>query len=760
MGVSDSNGIGRLVSRREISELAGIRRETVTNWASRHPDFPEPQSYGGVELFDLESVLRWLEPRTVPAKRLEDGEPEGTTYADRVRRALRGSETYELPAVRGDTAGAEQNADELYGPLADRVRGTGPLTAYQRLLTSLIFVRCCAPGTWGRVRDLVRAAAEEQRDPARVLAELGSLTEAALRAHGQPPGATAAFAALRTQEPDDLAHVVRLCEGLGREGFALLLDRFEARTKRGSEEFATPRGIMRLMADVVLADADDGLRCHDPYLRGGEALVAAAESGRGARLSGDSPHLDSLRLTGAHLALHGARATLRQGTATPWTDPEERRFDRILTNPPFNRKGRDWGGRTWPFGTPPAKNDNYAWLQHVVASLEPGGRAGVVMPNAAGVSLDDKEYAVRRKMIERGVVESVVWLPSKLFLATQISVTVWFLAAPGTRSGPVLLIDAKRMGESQGKQRTLSSDEWKTIADCHASWRNGQEGFCGLLNGSGTAVSVPVAELREHDYSLDPSDYAETESDVPGTEVPVPSPAAALDGDRNRAADADHAVASIRVRERDPSGGAMPSGWTTVRLGDMCELRPGPSSRRLQGVARSETGVPLVKPKHLRDRRVSAPDPERLAENAVERLSRFALEQGDILFIRTGSPGSASLVGPDQAGWIFDTNLTRLRPRPSAGLDPAYLLGFLSLPRTVRWVEDRAATATVIGSIDTRTLGGLQVPLPPLSEQHRIGSALRALDEQLLAHRDLADAVERLRTALAVGSITGPLTLD
>ncbi|OLT37382.1 hypothetical protein BJF79_29555 [Actinomadura sp. CNU-125] len=732
--------------------MAGVRRETVTTWAKRHADFPAPRPSGGAELFDLGSVVRWLGPRRVPTKSLRDGEPEGTTYADRVRRAMRGREPREVPVASDDAERAREIVNELYGPLADRVRGGGSDTAYLHLLTALVFVRRCSPGAWSHVRDLEAEAARDQPAPDRVLKDLGTLIDAEVRRHGLPPGMAAACADLRPEDTGDLAHVLRRCEELGREGYRLLLDGFEARTKRSGEELHTPRGIVRMMADVLLRDTAPGLRCHDPYLRGGEALVAAVEAGGDVRVSGDGSGPDSFRLAGMNLALHGTRAVLGPGTATPWTDGEERQFDRIITNPPFNRKGRNWSHRAWPFGTPPTKNDNYAWLQHIVASLGSGGRAAVVMPNAAAVSPDAKERAIRAAMIEEGVVECVVWLPGKLFRETSIAVTVWFLAAPGTRSGPVLLVDARRMGESRGRQRFLADRERAAIVACHRSWTNGERGYADPLEGIGTAVSAPVERLRDGAYSLDPSEYAETASGGPGAAEQIAELADVLEEAHARAAGADELVASMQVLEREPLGAPPSGGWPVVRLGDLCDLRSGPSNKRLKKFGRCEDGVPLIVPRHLRDRRVVATDPERLTPEAARELDRFT-RKDDVLFVRTGSPGSAALVGPEQADWVFATNLMRLRRKPSAELDPAYLLAFLTLPRTVRWIKDRAATATVIGSVSTRTLGDLRIPLPPFAEQTRIGTALHALDVQLHAHRALAETVGRTRAALAADLI-------
>lgn len=765
---SGPDGADRLVTRREISEWAGVRRETISTWAGRHADFPKPRAVGGREYFSLTSVLAWLDSRIVPAGSLLRHESEGTTYADRVRRALPGKG---VPSPEGTSDGerAPQVLTELFGPLADRVCGTAPQIDYLQLLLSFVFVRRCAVHSWSEVRDLVADAVQEQADPKRLLRALGSIIDRALRGYGVLPGAGAAFERLQTEAVEDIHHVVRLCEDLGREGFQLMLDRFEAWTRPGSGEFFTPRSVANLMAGLLLSEAEGRLWCYDPYLRGGELLAAALASHDQVSVLGESPHQDSLSLAGMNLALHGGSGNLAAGTTAPWDAPgrPRRRADRVLMNPPFNNKGTSVRRRAdgeWPFGPPPASNDNYAWLQYAIASLTPDGLACVVMPNKAGVSDNEHEHAIRRQMIERGAVDCIIALPSRLFPATPVAVTLWVLAAPKGSCDRILFIDARRMGTKGPRQRFLSAEDWDAVIGCHRSWRAGRVMLSEPLNGTGTAFCVSIDEIRERDHSLDPSDY---QGDGQGSRrgesaVSVPRLAAELEDLVATVGRADQKAQGLRLRERPSFEGALPGGWRRVPLSELCEIQAGPSHMRLRSAERSvdgaPDGVPIVVPKHLRDRRIVAVDPERLTPGAAAELSRFRLEEGDVLCVRTGSTGPSALVGAAQARWIFGTNLMRLRPLPSAELDPGYLLGFLSLPSTERWINDRAATATAIASISARTLGRLQVSLPPLREQLRVGSALRVLDEQIAAHRDFADAVTRTRAALATNLITGLLT--
>jgi type I restriction enzyme M protein len=106
--------------------------------------------------------------------------------------------------------------------------------------------------------------------------------------------------------------------------------------------------------------------------------------------------------------------------------------DYVLANPPFNDS--DWRGdllkddKRWKFGTPPASNANFAWVQHFIHHLAPTGLAGFVLANGSMSSNQSGEGDIRRTIIEADLVDCMVALPGQLFYATQIPVCLWFIA--------------------------------------------------------------------------------------------------------------------------------------------------------------------------------------------------------------------------------------------------------------------------------------------------------------------------------------------
>jgi type I restriction enzyme M protein len=132
------------------------------------------------------------------------------------------------------------------------------------------------------------------------------------------------------------------------------------------------------------------------------------------------------------------------------------RADHIMANPPFNIS--DWWNEKlandprWQYGTPPAGNANFAWLQHILYHLKPTGAAGVILANSSMSSSQNNEGVIRGKMVEEDVVDCMVALPPQLFFNTQIPACIWFLtrdkrrAGKRNRQGETLFIDARKLG--------------------------------------------------------------------------------------------------------------------------------------------------------------------------------------------------------------------------------------------------------------------------------------------------------------------------
>ncbi|MGH7735499.1 MAG: N-6 DNA methylase, partial [Gemmatimonadales bacterium] len=247
------------------------------------------------------------------------------------------------------------------------------------------------------------------------------------------------------------------------EVYEYFLEKFaRAEGKRGGE-FYTPASVVRVLVEVL--EPYSG-RVYDPCCGSGGMFVQAEKfvvAHRGRRddiaVYGQESNERTWRLAQMNLAIHGINGNLsKRWEDTFYADQHpDLRADYILANPPFNMS--DWARKTtdprWRFGTPPAGNANFAWLQHIVSKLAERGSAGVVLANGSMSSQQSGEGQIRAAMVEADLVACMIALPPQLFRTTQIPACLWFLTKDKTqqgvrhlndRRGEVLFIDAHNMG--------------------------------------------------------------------------------------------------------------------------------------------------------------------------------------------------------------------------------------------------------------------------------------------------------------------------
>ena len=189
--------------------------------------------------------------------------------------------------------------------------------------------------------------------------------------------------------------------------------------------------------------------------------------------------------------------------------------DYIIANPPFNVS--DWSGELlkndgrWQFGTPPAGNANYGWIQHFLYHLKPdGGLAGFVLAKGSLTSKSSNEGEIRKNLIDADLMECVVNLPAKLFLNTQIPACLWFMRrGKKRRNNEILFIDARNLGHLINRRtKELTDEDIKKISDVYHNWQNKKDGEDDSYQDiAGFCKSVTKDEVADLDYVLTPGRY-------------------------------------------------------------------------------------------------------------------------------------------------------------------------------------------------------------------------------------------------------------
>ncbi|MEU4265547.1 N-6 DNA methylase [Streptomyces argenteolus] len=768
----------QLHSQAEIATLAGVSRGTITEWR-RVPGFPSPERGGDAELFRRADLLGWLDQRPVP-RRLLRGDPDGTTYGTRARRAL--ALTRRSPAdVDAPRPGVPDNRSgshdaghvrELMGQLCDRVRGAGSRVDYVNLLVSLHFLRRSGGNHWN---DLVQMSATGKGSDGStaLLKHIAAAVDEELRLLGMRPAMHQALVRLEPRSYGDLRHVVHLVGELGPEAFELMLDEYELLAGLDSGEFFTPRAVARVMVRITEENRAAGvpLGIYDPYARGGELLAAAttwcAQQGtapRRMRVRGLTHGRDTAPLATMNLALLGARPSVRVSSgAPPWAAsgafPAEQ-FDLVLSNPPFNMSdstGEPRAEGSWPYGSPPQGNDNLAYVQHVLSTLREGGAAAVIMPNKAGNSANRSEKRIRQAMVERGVVKAVIALPDRLFSHTSVPVSVWFLVHPSQACDEIAFLDGRQVGTPVRGKRALQDEDVQALLDAYRGCLHPGD------NGQNPAVPTAVVtreSIRERDWSLSPVDHIDTHKPCrSASEATHQEALTVLELRKQQAWEADAAAASALEQVERERALLDAVGWQRVLLSDLCTIQAGPSYSLLKKHITTDGGVRLLYPQNLRGGHLAElADDRHVTEARARNLDRFLLRSEDIVCVRTGAMGPPALVRDVGADWLMSANVIRLRmeDKHRARVHPGYLTAYLGRPESVAWVRDRA-TATGAPSISAAALGNQPVLLPPHAEQQRVVAILDALAAQAAAHIRLAEAVSHTRATAAERLMTSDL---
>ncbi|MEU6017916.1 N-6 DNA methylase [Streptomyces sp. NPDC047515] len=750
-----------LVTRTQIAERAGVRRPAVSNWARRHKDFPTPVRSGDTELFHEAEIARWLVNRTIPQSQLLDEEQAGTTYADRFRRN-RGDRPPAEPPAAGSSAqltGTEDKkaVDQLMGRLADRVRGPATMADFVNLCLIVMYVRHAEPDQWRRIEDAM-SAGQGARDVQSLLRSLGDMAQDTLRRNGDRTDMRSSLLQLEPRSWDDLTTAVRTAAGAGVGAFQLVWESFSAREGLQSSEFCSPVGLASLSAELVLTPGQEATVL-DPYTRGGEMLAAAYRHIGGARGTVYGETLDSrLQAVASLYLLHlGVRPKLTSTRSDRWPPNREHGADVVLTNPPFNMSDAPGPGRrtgNWPYGPPPQGNDNFAWVQYVLGALVLGGRAAVVMPVKAGNSVNIAEREIRRALVRSGAVECVITLPSHLFSATPVPVSLWLLRrVEHPVREDVLFVDAQELGTKVRRRRVLRDTDCDAITAVVRPWLDGEhcpdgEEYAARAADRGfSAVVVARAVIADEECSLRPADY------LGGGNYGAAPVAAQLRAASEEAAGHTDMLRPLEQRSVETGIGyrtaSGPVGWNAAVLNDLCEIRPGPSYTRLPAEARTaDAGIPLVFPQDLVGGKIADELQNRVPWQTAERFKKFELLPNDIVCVRTGAQQQPALVSGPQAGWLLSSNVMRLRVRPNAEIDPLYLHAYLGLRYAREWMSHRAA-ATAAPSLSSAALGHLPVRFPPIGQQRRSVDLLGELGRRADAYAAYVSALGRLRAELA-----------
>lgn len=306
--------------------------------------------------------------------------------------------------------------------------------------------------------------------------------------------------------------------------YEYLLREFAEASGKKAGEFFTPRHVVHLLVRIL--DPQPGESVGDPACGSAGMLVETVNAVRAGggdprtlTLYGQEINLTTAAIAKMNLYLHGLEDfTIVRGDT--FREPKLldgaalRKLDVTIANPPFSLQ--NWGAADWsndPYGrvicgVPPAKNGDYAWIQHMIATMKPDtGRVGVVMPHGV-LFRGGKEAAIRQCLVEKDLLEAVIGLPANLFYSTSIPVSILVFRSQKSaeRAGKVLFVDASARFQTGKNQNTLGDADVEAIDAAYKQGTDidGEDGLHLRL--------VDLDEIEENGFDLNIGRYIQTEA--------------------------------------------------------------------------------------------------------------------------------------------------------------------------------------------------------------------------------------------------------
>lgn len=285
------------------------------------------------------------------------------------------------------------------------------------------------------------------------------------------------------------------------DAYEFLIANFASDAGKKGGEFYTPGEVSTLLAKLV--GAKDGDRIYDPTCGSGSLLIKAAKEVRtqNFRLYGQERNGQTQALAKMNMFLHEINdAVIEWGDTlrNPLHLENERlmKFDKIVSNPPFSLD--KWGAEDlkddkygrFEMGLPPKSKGDYAFISHMIASLNENGTAGIILPHGV-LFRAASEGKIRKEIIENSWLDAVVGLPENLFFGTGIPACI-LIFKKNKVDNNVVFIDASKEYDKGKNQNVLRDEDIKKILEAYNN-RKEIEKYCHISS---------FDEIKENDFNL------------------------------------------------------------------------------------------------------------------------------------------------------------------------------------------------------------------------------------------------------------------
>ena len=301
------------------------------------------------------------------------------------------------------------------------------------------------------------------------------------------------------------------------DAYEYLMMNFATESGKSKGQFYTPAEVSRVMAKVIGVGANvlPNHSVYDPTCGSGSLLIRAAdEAPNGITIYGQDMDIATWSLARMNMFLHNQPTAdiRRENTLSSpqfTTDYGLKKFDFAVANPPFSTKewttgvsvNDDLYGR-FEYGVPPPRNGDYAFLLHLLTSLNSRGKGAIILPHGV-LFRGNKEAVIRRNLVRRGFVKGTIGLPPNLFYGTGIPACVIVLDKENAnaRRG-IFMIDASEGFIKDGNKNRLRERDIHRIV----------ETFNGHAEIPGYSRMVTLEEIADpaNDYNLNIPRYIDS----------------------------------------------------------------------------------------------------------------------------------------------------------------------------------------------------------------------------------------------------------
>ena len=305
------------------------------------------------------------------------------------------------------------------------------------------------------------------------------------------------------------------------DAYEYLMKNFATESGKSKGQFYTPAEVSRVMAKVIGVDKADSVQktIYDPTCGSSSLLLRAlAEAPYDLALYGQEKDSATAGLAKMNMILHGViDADIRQGDTINAPQHKDKwgnniaTFDYIVANPPFSTKSwlksaqeNDVYGR-WnaTIGVPPEKNGDYAFLLHIIRSMNPlTGHGACILPHGV-LFRGNAEASIRKYIVTQGYIKGIIGLPANLFFGTGIPACIIILdkQEKDNRKG-IFMIDAKNGFAKDGAKNRLREQDVRRITDVWEAQRDVPY-YARFVNNE---------EIKRNDFNLNIPRYVESEN--------------------------------------------------------------------------------------------------------------------------------------------------------------------------------------------------------------------------------------------------------